>query len=125
MYWCFHCYAPNPAPSGPCLRCGEEVAAPAGISDEQRLVWTLHHPDSDRAMLAAKALGARRATGALSALQQVVEEAFDPYLSAQAIRSAVQIAGPEQIADWLTALAASNSFMVREAAHRALCQQPS
>jgi HEAT repeat protein len=121
VYWCFHCYAPNPSPSGPCVRCGREVAAPAGISDEQRLVWTLHHPDSDRAMLAAKTLGVRRASGALPALRQVVAEAFDPYLCAEAVRSAVQIAGVEALADWLGTLAeSSESFMVKEAAHGAL-----
>ena len=120
MYWCFHCYAPNPSPTGPCVRCGTEVAATPGITDEQRLVWTLHHPDGDRALLAAQTLGSRRAAAALPVLQHIVDEALDPYLSAAAVSSAVQIAGVGTIADWLEKLAVGNSFMVREAAHRAL-----
>lgn len=102
------------------MRCGREISAPAGTTDEQRLIWALHHPDSDRAMLAAKALGARRATGALPALQGVVGEAFDPYLSAQAVRAAVQIAGVGELTAWLRGLTSGGSFMVREAAWRAL-----
>lgn len=102
------------------MRCGREISAPAGITDEQRLIWTLHHPDSDRAMLAAKTLGARKMAGALAALQQIVEEAFDPFLSAQAVRAAVQIAGVEALADWLRQLTRSDSFLISKAAHQAL-----
>lgn len=120
MYWCFHCYTPNPRPSGPCVRCGQEVAAPSGISDEQRLVWTLHHPDGDRAMLAAQTLGKRGSAGAVPALRSVVDEGFDPFLAAQALSSAVQIAGVDELAGWLTDLTQCDSFMVREAADRAL-----
>ena len=120
MYWCFRCYAPNPTRSGPCVRCGKEISAPAGITDEQRLIWTLHHPDGDRAMLAAKTLGTRKASGALTALREVVEEAFDPFLSAEAVRAAVQIAGTADLSDWLRRLARSDSFMVSDVAHSAL-----
>lgn len=120
MYWCFHCYAPNPRPSGVCVRCGREVAAPPGITDEQRLVWALHHPDSDRAMLAAQTLGKRGSPSAVPALRRVVDEGFDPFLATQALRSAVQIAGTRQLIDWLTELTHCDSFMVREEAHSAL-----
>jgi len=120
MYWCFHCYAPNPLATGPCVRCGQEVSAPADISDEQRLIWSLHHPDSDRAMLAAKTLGTRRAVSALPALRGVVDERFDPFLAAQALRSAIEIAGAKELAGWLAQLAASDSFMLREVASKAL-----
>jgi HEAT repeat protein len=122
VYWCFHCYAPNPQPSGPCVRCGREVAAPAHITDEWRLVWALRHPDSDRAMLAAKTLGKRRATGALPTLREIVQEGFDPFLAAQALRSAIEIAGVHELADWLAELTHSRSFMVREVASSALTQ---
>lgn len=120
MYWCFHCYAPNPRPSGACVRCGCEIATPPGTTDEQRLVWALHHPDSDRAMLAAETLGKRGGSDALLALRRVVDEGFDPFLAARALRSAVQIAGARELGDWLTELTHCRSFMVREEAQSAL-----
>jgi len=120
VYWCFRCYTPNPHPRGPCVRCAQEVAAPADITDEQRLEWALHHPDSDRAMLAAKTLGSRGSADAVPALRRVVDEGFDPFLATEALRSAVQIAGARELAGWLTELTSCNSFMVRETAERAL-----
>lgn len=71
-------------------------------------------------MLAAQTLGRRGGRGALPALRRVVDEGFDPFLAAQALRSAVQIAGVQELADWLTELTRSNSFMLREEAHSAL-----
>lgn len=121
MYWCFHCYALNPEPRGACVRCGEAVEAPADISDDDRLVWTLGHPDGDRAVLAAQSLGRRRARSAMPALRAAVESGRDPYLSVTALRSAIEIAGRDELREWLTELAAhSNWFMVRSVAEREL-----
>jgi hypothetical protein len=117
MYWC---YALNALRSGRCVACGCEIAAPAGAPDVQRLVWALGHPDSDRAMLAAKTLGARKALCALPALRGVVDARIDPFLAAQALRSAIEIAGVEKLGDWLRKLARSNSLMLRELATTAL-----
>ena len=61
MYWCFHCYAVNDHPAGPCDACGQPVEAPPGLTRTDGLAWALRHPDGDRAVLAAKALGKLRA----------------------------------------------------------------
>jgi len=120
MHWCYHCYAPNPRPAGPCVRCGRELEGPTDLSYDQRLIWTLGHPDGDRAVLAAQSLGARRARSALPALRRAVDEDRDPYLAVAALRSAVAIAGCDELREWLEQLARSDSFMVREVAQRAL-----
>ena len=120
MYWCYHCYAVNAQPTGPCVRCGEQVDGPPGISYDDRLIWALGHPDGDRAVLAAQTLGVRRVRSALPALRRAVDEDRDPYLAVAALRSAIAIAGRDELGDWLAELAQCESFMVREAAHRAL-----
>jgi HEAT repeat protein len=122
VYWCFHCYAVNPRPSGPCVRCGREVKVPEELSWDDRLIWALDHPDSDRAMLAAGTLGRRRTVEALPALRRVVDERSDPFLAVAALRSAIAIAGPAELREWLTELASCDSFMVRDVAGRALAQ---
>ncbi len=120
MYWCFHCYAINPRPTGPCERCGRSVQAPEGLSYEDRLVWVLRHPDGDRAINAARILGQRRAGAAAPALRAVVADGRDPYLAAEALRSLIAIEGRDQIRELLQELAASDSFMVATVAKRAL-----
>jgi len=122
MYWCFHCYAVNPHPCGPCVRCGQEVKVPEELSWDERLIWALDHPDSDRAMLAAGTLGRRRSAKALPALRRVVDERSDPFLAVAALRSAIAIAGASELREWLTQLASCDSFMVRDVAARALAQ---
>jgi hypothetical protein len=120
MHWCHSCYAVNPRPIGPCIRCGQPVESPPGLSFDDQLVWALGHPDGDRAVLAAQTLGARRVVAALPALQRVVDEDRDPYLAVAALRSAITIAGHEELRDWLEQLTHCESFMVREVAQRAL-----
>jgi hypothetical protein len=83
-------------------------------------VWTLGHPDGDRAALAAQILGARGSRSALSALRRTVEEGRDPYLAVAALRSALAIAGGEELRGRLEHLAECESFMVRRVAQRAL-----
>lgn len=120
MHWCYYCYAVNPHASGLCARCGRPVEGPPELSYDQRLIWALGHPDGDRAILAAQSLGARRVRSALPALRRTVDEDRDPYLAVAALRGAVAIAGPEELRGWLEQQARSDSFMVREAAQRAL-----
>jgi hypothetical protein len=112
MQWCFHCYAVNPSSTGPCVRCGQPVGRPPGPSFEDQLTWALGHPDGDRAILAAQTLGANRVHAAVPALQRVVDEDRDPFLSVQAMRSAIAIAGREELRDWLERHAHGDSFMV-------------
>jgi hypothetical protein len=123
MHWCYHCYAVNPRSSGPCVRCGRSVEGPPNPSYDDQLMWTLGHPDGDRAVVAAQTLGARGVRVALPALRKAVEADRDPYLAVAALRSAIEIAGPEELRDWLEQLASSDSFMVREAAQRALARR--
>lgn len=123
MYWCFHCYELNPTADGRCVSCGCPIQRPPGISYNDRLVWALGHPDGDRAALAAQTLGRRRVRAALPALRQAVQECRDPYLAAAALRSAIEIAGVDELAPWLEDLIRCDSFMVRTVAHRALSKR--
>ena len=120
MYWCFSCYALNPHARGACVRCGQSVEGPAGLSYDDRLEWALGHPDGDRALLAAETLGRRGVRTALPALQRAVDQRRDPFLAVAALRSAVAIAGRDELRGWLEELARSDSFMVRAVAQRAL-----
>jgi len=120
MHWCYSCYAVNPRPSGRCIRCGDQIEGPPGLSFDDQLTWTLGHPDGDRAVMAAHALGARGVRSALPALRRAVDEDRDPYLAVAALRAAIEIAGRDELRDWLEQLAQSNSFMVREVAAQAL-----
>lgn len=120
MHWCFYCYAVNPRAQGPCVRCGRPVQAPPGLSYDDELVWALRHPDGDRARLAAQLLAARRARSALPALREVVDEGRDPFLAVEALRSAIEIAGSNELRAWLEQLAQCDSFMVADVAQRAL-----
>ncbi len=58
MHWCYYCYVVNPGSTGPCIGCGRPVEGPSDLSYDDRLIWTLRHPDGDRAVLAAQT-GAR------------------------------------------------------------------
>jgi len=118
MYWCVHCYELNPAVDEPCVRCGRPVKRPAGFSYNDQLIWALGHPDGDRAALAAQTLGRRRVRAALPALRQAVQECRDPYLATAALRSAIEIAGVDELAPWLEDLTRCDSFMVRTVAQR-------
>jgi HEAT repeats len=120
MHWCYYCYAVNPQPRGPCIRCGRQLEGPPELSYDERLVWALGHPDGDRAILAAQSLGARRVRSALPALRRTVDEDRDPYLAVAALRGAVAIAGRTELREWLEQLARCESFMVRDAAKQAL-----
>jgi hypothetical protein len=70
--------------------------------------------------MAAQALGVRGVHWALPALQRVVDEDRDPYLAVAALRSAIAIAGRDELRGWLEQLAQSESFMVRAEAQREL-----
>jgi len=120
MYWCFHCYGLNQSPRGDCVRCGQPIEGPPEITFDDRLVWALGHPDGDRAILAAQSLGMRRIESALPALRRAVDEERDPYLAVAALRSAIEIAGIDELHDWLQQLASSASFMVRAMAEQAI-----
>lgn len=120
QYWCYHCYARNPKPSGPCVRCGASVEGPPGRTYDEQLVWALSHPDTGQAAFAAQMLGTRRYRPALPALREHVEHDPDPYRAVAALRAAITIAGAEELRPWLEQLIHHRAFMVREIARRAL-----
>ena len=120
MFWCFHCYAVNDHPSGPCRACGQPVEAPAGLPYADRLIWTLRHPDGDRAVVAAKTLGRLQARESVPALREAVEAGPDILLRAEALRSLIVIEGVEPLRPWLDALSRDAPFNVRAIAQEAL-----
>jgi len=120
VFWCFHCYAVNDHPSGPCRACGQPVEAPAGLPYADRLIWTLRHPDGDRAVVAAKTLGRLQARESVPALREAVEAGPDIFLRAEALRSLIAIEGVEPLRPWLDALSRDAPFNVRAIAQEAL-----
>jgi len=120
MYWCFHCYAVNSHPTGPCGVCGQPVEAPADLSYADGLVWALHHPDGDRAVLAAQTLGRLRVRDAVPALRAVAEQGSDIYLREAALRSILEIEGAGPLRQWLEEVSRSAPFNVRIIAQQAL-----
>lgn len=122
MFWCFHCYAVNDHQTGPCSACGEPVEGPAGLSRAEALTWTLRHPDGDRAVLAARALGWLGARESIPALRAAVAEGKDIYLRAEALRSLIAIEGAEALRPWLDELSQTGPVNMREIARQALAE---
>ncbi len=120
MFWCFHCYARNDHPNGPCSTCGEPVEAPASLSYVDGLIWALRHPDGDRALVAARTLGRLRAHEGVPALHEAVEAGTDIYIRAEALRSLIAIEGVESLRLGLDALSRDAPFNVRGIAREAL-----
>jgi HEAT repeats len=120
VFWCFHCYALNDHPSGPCDTCGEPVEAPSGRSYADSLIWALRHPDGDRAVLAARTLGRLRARESVRALRETAQGGKDIYLRAAALRSLLAIEGAEALRPWLDELSGAGPFNVRAIARQAL-----
>jgi len=123
VFWCFHCYALNEHATGPCDVCGEPVERPANLSRVDSLVWTLSHPDADRASLAAGILGRMRARESIPALRAAVETGGDIFLRAQALRSLIAIEGVEPLRPWLERLSQVPPVIVRDVARQALAGQ--
>lgn len=120
MFWCFHCYAVNDHPTGPCDVCGQPVEAPAGLSWTASLIWALGHPDGDRAVQAAKTLGRLGARESIPALRATAESGSDVYLRAAALRSLIDIEGAGPLRPWLERLSRDAPFGLRDIAMRAL-----
>lgn len=120
MFWCFHCYAVNDHPTGPCDACGQPVEAPAGLSWTGSLIWALRHPDGDRAVQSARTLGRLRARESIPALRATAESGKDVYLRAAALRSLIEIEGAASLRPWLEHLSRDAPVTVRDVARRAL-----
>ncbi|MDA8320781.1 MAG: HEAT repeat domain-containing protein [Actinomycetota bacterium] len=120
MFWCFHCYALNDHRRGLCDECGEPVEAPSGLSHADGLIWALHHPDGDRAVMAARTLGWLRARESVRALRETAQAGRDVYLRAEALKSLIVIEGAEALRPWLDELSIAGPFNVRAIARQAL-----
>jgi HEAT repeat protein len=116
IHYCFACYAENERASGPCERCGAEIAAPAGTSYDELLLWALDHPVRSIATNAAAVLGRRRTRAAAARLRPLVERRDDPYLAATALRSLAQIEGVPAVRGLLERLRSDGSIPVRATA---------
>jgi len=123
VFWCFHCYALNAHPTGPCDVCSEPVEAPAGLSRVDSLIWTLRHPDGDRAQLAAGILGRLRAHESVPALREVVRDGNDIFLREEALRSLIAIEGIEPLRSWLEEVSRVLPVVLRDMARRSLMGQ--
>ena len=104
--------------------CGKPIEAPAGLSWVDGLIWTLGHPDGDRALLAAQTLGKLKAHESVPALREVVGAGSDIYLQAEAPRSLIAIEGTEPLRSWLGGLSKDTPFNVRAIAREALDGSP-
>ena len=124
MFWCFHCYAVNDHPRGPCAVCGKPVEAPDGLSWTDGLIWALGHPDGDRAVVAARTLGRLKARRSVPALRAAASAGADVYLRAEALRSLIAIEGAEALRPWLEQLSRDAPLMMRDIARKALGEPP-
>ncbi|HVA60519.1 MAG TPA: hypothetical protein VNG13_08275 [Mycobacteriales bacterium] len=125
MYWCYYCYSTNEHPSGPCRTCGRPVEGPGRLTPEQQLIWALHHPDGDRAVLAARAIAARRVETAIPVLRALVEGGTpDIYVAKEALCALITLEGPRRLRDLLDQLAANGPLLLREIAKEARVELP-
>lgn len=120
MYWCYHCYGVNNWPSGTCEHCGRSIEEPDELTQTERLVWALRHPDGDRAVLSARRLGAVGASEAVPALWEIVRESHDPYLAAVALHALIRIEGVPPLRAVLESIAADGPLLQRQVAQDAL-----
>lgn len=117
-YFCWHCYARSDRPQGRCEECGGEIAAPEGASFDDRLLWALQHPLSERRMIAARALGRRRVARSREPLRELATGGEDPYLAAAALRALVELDGVDAHRGLLDELTASGAAPLSHAARQ-------
>jgi len=114
-YFCWHCYGENRSESGQCEHCQHEIASPQGTTFEDRLIWALRHPLTERRMVAVRAIGTRRLTRARQELRTLVSDQ-DPYLAAAALEALVEMDGREAHHDLVDQLRRSGAAPVRAVA---------
>jgi hypothetical protein len=119
-YYCWSCYAANDRPRGTCSSCHGEIAAPAGTSYVELLIWELHHPLPDRQLIAAETLGKLRESRARETLQALASGSHDPYVAATALQSLLAIDGANACRHFLEELADKGSVPVKAVARAAL-----
>jgi HEAT repeat protein len=83
-------------------------------------VWALRHPDGDRAILAARRLGALGAREAVPALWEIMRGSPDPYLAAVALHALIRIEGVARLQELLESIAKDGPLLQRQVAQEEL-----
>jgi broad specificity phosphatase PhoE len=118
QWYCPDCFAEVQEQATHCPRCGADFANPARAFEEQ-LIRALGHPLPDRRLLAAQVLGQRQAHRAVHSLVELVDQADDPYLVAEATLALARIGDPAGLAV-VERMAREGPAVARAAASRAL-----
>lgn len=82
--FCPACVTRNDGDADRCVACGANLAT--SDSYDQRLMWALDHPDTERAMIASQLLARRKAKAAIDRLIEATRSA-DPFRAAAAARA--------------------------------------
>lgn len=112
--FCPDCFAVEPWDAETCAACGALLERDDRYDD--RLIWALGHPDTERAMLAADLL-ARRATAAAIGPLIELTAVREPYRAAAAAR-ALAAFDDDRARAFVRRLHAHPSFLVRQAVSR-------
>jgi HEAT repeat protein len=110
--FCPACYSPNDWSDDRCLSCGTSLATDESYDD--KLIWALGHPDTERAILAAEALAGRASTRAIDRLIELLDST-DPYRAAAAARALLAFASDQRAASALEFCQRHPSVLVRRA----------
>jgi HEAT repeat protein len=84
--FCPACVARNQWDADRCVACGANLAT--SDSYDQRLMWALDHPDTERAMIASQLLARRKVKAAIDRLIEATRSP-DAYRAAAAARALV------------------------------------
>lgn len=115
--FCPACYARNEWGSARCASCGADLAADESF--DERLVWALQHPDTQRAERAAAALAVRRPMSALDALIELLG-APDGHRAAAGAAALVAYRGIPRADAAIASARRHRSVLVRRAVEQAL-----
>lgn len=99
-----------------CVHCGGEISAPPSATETERLLWATRHPDPDVGIMAAKRLGTQGDPAAIPALRGLVEDALDPYVAAEALRSLLILSSDTAEKALLQRLQSSGPVLLRKVA---------
>ena len=119
QWYCMECFSEVGEGVPRCPACGADLEAQDREDLDSKLLRALGHRLSDRRIMAARALGARRTNDALPALMRAVE-GDDPYVAAEAIRALARIGHPSGLGLVERIAHGDGSVVVKSAARQAL-----
>lgn len=120
VYYCWSCYARNDRQAGPCERCGRDISPPTDISEVDRLLWGIGHPDPDVAIISTRRVARLGDQSAIPALRKCIEEGPDPYVAVEALRSLLALSSATAEEPLLRRLARAGPILLRSEALQAL-----